>query len=259
MTPATKTRLAAKQSVSGFTLLELMVATFLFVVITGVVFAVLIAAQARYKTEKEFMGAFQQANVAIDQITHDIHGAGFPSKSLYNYSVQGNPSQSASYAVPVAWSPNYPATPCVIGSSCTSPGAFDLILEEDLGNGLGVQWIRYKLQGTVLYRGVAPKVSGSDPVSSTDPVLVPYLENVMNNASAAQIAQISAAFPGTFPGGNPVDVFKFPLYQGQPQQPPNIHNVNISLVVQAANVDLQTQGPRIAIITGQASTVNPYQ
>src|SRR5260221_9840066 len=238
---------------AGFSLLELMVATALFVVITGIVFAVLITAQARFKTEKEFMGAFQQANVAIDQIAHDIHGAGYPSKMMFTSSVQSNSSFATKYALPVAWSPSYPNTPCVIGS-CTSPAPFDLILEEDLGN--GVEWIRYKLVGTVLYRAVVAKTK-NDPVTSTDDSLVPYLENVMNNASATQIALINTSNPGVFPSGNPVPVFTFPQYNGIPQAPPNIHNINISLIVQAANVDMQTQGVRIAIITAQASTVNP--
>ncbi len=238
---------------AGFSLLELIVATLIFVVITGVVFSVLISAQARFKSEKEFMGAFQQANVAIDQITHDIHGAGYPSKLMFTSSVQGNPGSVTKYALPVAWSPSYPNTPCVIGS-CTSPAPFDLILEEDLGG--SVQWIRYKLVGTVLYRAVVAK-TGGDPVSSTDDSLVPYLENVMNKASSAQIALITASNPGVFPSGNPVPVFTFPQYNGLPQALPNIHNINISLIVQAANVDMQTQGVRIAIITAQASTVNP--
>ena len=142
---------------AGFSLLELIVATLIFVVITGVVFSVLISAQARFKSEKEFMGAFQQANVAIDQITHDIHGAGYPSKLMFTSSVQGNPGSVTKYALPVAWSPSYPNTPCVIGS-CISPAPFDLILEEYLGG--GVQWIRYKLVGTVLYRAVVAKTNG---------------------------------------------------------------------------------------------------
>jgi len=247
-----------KRKSLGFTLLELMVATTLFIVITGVVFTVIIATQARYKAEKEYMGTFQQANVAIDQIARDIHGAGFPSKIIYNTSVQGTSSNRTKWAVPVAWSPNYPGTPCVIGTTCTSPGSYDLILEGDQGS--GVVWIRYKLSGNILYRGVVAK-STADPVTATDAsgVLVPYLENVMNNASSAQIATITTSYPGTFPGGSAVPVFAFPQYQGAVQAPPNIHNIIIALIVQAPNKDLQTQGVRIATFTAQASTVNPYQ
>src|SRR4030095_15335959 len=91
-----------KRKNAGFTLLELMVATLLFTMITGVVFPVVIATQARYKAEKEYMQAFQQANVAIDQIARDIHGAGFPSKLIYNTPLQGVGSNSANWALPGA-------------------------------------------------------------------------------------------------------------------------------------------------------------
>src|SRR5258705_2308125 len=150
----------------GFTLLELMVATTLFVIITGVVFAVVIATQVRYKAEKEYMGTFQQANVAIDQIARDIHGAGFPAKIVYNASEQ-TAAKAAKYAVPVAWSPNYITnSPCVIGTTCTSPGAYDLILEED--QGAGVVWIRYKLTGNILYRAVVAKTANTEPATATN-------------------------------------------------------------------------------------------
>jgi len=250
-------RKSSKRKDAGFTLLELLVATLLFVVITGVVFAVVIATQARYKAEKEYMSAFQQANVAIDQIARDIHGAGFPPKLLYNTSVQNVSNNATKWALPVAFYPNYPNSTCVIGTTCNTPGSFDLILEEDQGG--GVQWIRYKLSGNILYRAAVTKTTGTNPMTATDDSLVPYLENVMNNATAAQIATITTSYPGTFPGGTAVPVFTFPQYQGAVQAPPNIHNIDICLIVQAANTDLQTQGVRIATFTAQASTVNPYQ
>jgi type II secretory pathway pseudopilin PulG len=244
-----------KRNDVGFSLLELLVATVLFTLITGVVFAALIAAQARYTSEKNFMGAFEQANVALDQITRDIHAAGYPSPVVLNTATAvANPQ---AYAIPVAWSPNYPAASCTIGTTCTSPGAFDLILEADLGN--GVQWIRYLLKETTLYRGVTGKVAGTDPITATDPVMVPYLGHVMNNASAGEIAAITAVYPGTFPGGKPVPIFTYPQFAGAPQQPPNIHNINIALIVRAPGRDPQTGQLRVATFTGQASTVNPAQ
>ncbi len=165
----------SKRKNAGFTLLELMVATLLFVVITGVVFAVVIATQVRYQAEKEYMGAFQQANVAIDQIARDIHGAGFPAKIIYNSSFQSTTSNRTKWAVPVSWNPNYPNTPCVIGSTCTTPGSYDLILEEDLADGNGVVWIRYQLSGNTLKRAVVAKTT-ADPKTATDALLIPYLE-----------------------------------------------------------------------------------
>jgi hypothetical protein len=81
-------------------------------------------------------------------------------------------------------------------------------------DGSGVKWIRYQLVGTTLMRGIAPKVSGADPVNATVPVMLPYVQNVMNNAvgvPGVQIAQIKAipAYASMFPGGNPVPVFQY--------------------------------------------------
>lgn len=252
----TRTQKSALSS-RGFSLLELMVATVLFTLITGIVFAALMAAQARYKTEKSLLGSFQQANVAIDQITRDIHASGYPPAIVYNSAV-ATVANANRYALPVAWSPNYPNAACTIGATCVSPSPWDLILEADLRDGNGVQWIRYQLQGTTLMRGVTPKVAGVDPVAATAApnVMVPYLENVMNNGAAAQIAAIRANYPTMFPGGNPVPIFTFPPFNGFPQQLPTIHNINVTLIVQAQDRDPRNTQVRVATLTGQATPVN---
>lgn len=243
------------RSNKGFSLLELMVATVLFTLITGIVFAALMAAQARYRSEKSLLGSFQQANVAIDQITRDIHASGYPPAIVYNTAV-ATLANANRYALPVAWSPNYPNAPCTIGATCASPGSWDLILEADLRDGNGVQWIRYQLVGTTLMRGVVPKAVGVDPIAATAANMFPYLENVVNNAPAAQLAAITAEYPAMFPGGNPVPVFTFPPFNGFPQQLPTIHNINITLVVQAQDRDSQNTQLRVVTLTGQASPIN---
>jgi hypothetical protein len=117
------------------------------------------------------------------------------------------------------------------------PGDYDLILETDTGDGNGVQWIRYSLQGTTLMRGVTPKVASQDPVASTDGVLVPYLENVQNG-----------------PGLKSLPIFKYgPLPVSQTS---TIREVNISLIVQSAQPDPQTGQFRTITLTGQASRLN---
>src|SRR4029077_8117955 len=161
-------------SARGFSLVELLIGTILFTIITGIAFSLLMSAQLRYQGESTVTEAFQQANVALDQIVRDIHSAGYPPMS--SFSVAAASSNPNGYALPFAWTPNYPGTPCIVGSTCTVPGEYDLIVEADIGNGQRVQWIRYSLQGTTLMRGMTPKGSG-DPVGSTP--LAPYLDNVM--------------------------------------------------------------------------------
>ena len=226
-------------SAGGFSLVELLVGTVLFTIITGAIFSLLLSAQMRYRGESNVTEAFQQANIALDQITRDVHSAGYPPKnSLGLATANMNPD---TYALPFAWSPNYPATPCSVGGSCTVPGDYDLIVEADVGSGK-VQWVRYSLKGTTLMRGRAPKVKFADPIAATTASLTPYLENVVNGTN-------SPAVP----------IFSFTYDTGPAQEPSNIREVNVSLMVQAAQPDPQTRQYRMITLTGQAVRFNPNQ
>lgn len=240
----------------GFSLIELMIATLLFTTIAGITFALLGVSLQRYKGEKDYLNSFQQANVAMDQITRDVHTAGYPpANSFTTVTAAGNP---AKVATPFAWMPAYPAAPCTVLATCTSPTSFDLITEADLGTGNGVQWVRYSLQGTTLMRGVANKV-GVNPVGATAGTLVPYLENVMNNATAAQMATLKAGNPQLFPGNVAVPIFTYTYDNGTAIQPPNIREVNITLIVQSQRPDPNTNLYRVVVLTGQAIRINPNQ
>ena len=224
-------------SEDGFSLVELLVGTVLFTIITGAVFSLLLSAQLRYQGESNVTEAFQQANVALDQIVRDVHSAGYPPKN----SLVVTSTLPQSYALPFAWSPSYPVTPCTLGTggNCTIPGDNDLIVEADTGS--GIQWIRYSLQNGTLLRGVTLKAPApADPVSSTDGALVPYLDNVINPASVAVFSY----------------AFDTPTSPGQPSY---IREVNITLIVQSAQPDPQTQQFRTITLTGQATRFNPNQ
>src|SRR2546430_14088028 len=90
---------------NGFSMLELTFAAFIFTVISGTVFSLLLSSQKSYQSESNLTEAFQQANVAIDQITRDVHSAGYPPASSFSPSICG--ANSDKVAVPFAWSPNY--------------------------------------------------------------------------------------------------------------------------------------------------------
>jgi type II secretory pathway pseudopilin PulG len=227
-------------SAQGFSLVELLIGTILFTIITGIAFSLLMSAQLRYQGESSVTQAFQQANVALDQIVRDIHSAGYPPMSSFSAAVATNNPDK--YALPFAWTPSYPGTPCIVGSTCTVPGQYDLIVEADIGNGQGVQWIRYSLQGTTLMRGMTQKGPG-DPVGATNLSLAPYLDNVMNGNNSLPI------FAYTFDNTTPPP----------PSQPSFIREVNITLIVQSAHPDPQTQQYRTITLTGQAVRFNPNQ
>ena len=222
----------------GFSLVELLVGTVLFTIITGAVFSLLVSAQLRYRGESSVTETFQQANVAIDQIVRDVHSAGYPPITSLQPAVSS--AQPWNYALPFAWSPNYPGTPCTLGTggNCVVPGNNDLIVEADTGS--GVQWIRYSLQNGTLMRGVTPKAKGGDPATSTSSDLVPYLDNVIN-----QVPVFSYGFDNTAPS--------------TPVPASYIREVNITLVVQSAQPDPQTKQFRTITLTGQAIRFSPNQ
>ncbi len=229
-----------KHGTAGFSLVELLVGTILFTIVTGIAFSLLMSAQLRYQGESTVTEAFQQANVALDQIVRDVHSAGYPPMSSLSTTVASNHPDW--YALPFAWTPSYPATPCTVGATCTVPGEYDLIVEADVGTGQGVQWIRYSLQGTTLMRGMTTKVPFKDPVAETLGSLAPYLENVQNG-----------------PGNKSLPIFSYGydcISPPPPPQPSNICKVNITLIVQSARPDPQTGQFRTITLTGQAARFN---
>ena len=228
----------------GFSLLEVIVAVGIFTIITGAVFSLLTLSQQRYKEEQEFMDAFQTARLAMDQMTRDIHAAGYPAGNNFLPAVATANPQNVAF--PFAWAPGYavaypPPASCVVGacSATGGPAAYDLIVEGQLDPALSpnVQWVRYHLVGTTLMRGTAIKVAGGDPVALTLAAEVPYVENVINN-SAADIAAVQLNYPAMFPGGATIPIF---TYTQDPNPPTgiaandvsNIREVEITLIVRS--------------------------
>ncbi len=283
-----------KKPQRGFTLIEMLAALGIFLLITGAAFTLLTSSQQRYQTESQVLNSFQEARLGLDQMVRDINDAGFPSRAFSN-------GQASSYAItPFAWSTGAgysttpPPNPCLIGTAgggtCftslgdTAPGDFDIIIEtepnpQDCPPNC-VQWIRYQLggpNGTTLMRGVADKFAGQDPDTQTSAVLVPFVQNVVNNSPNLQIGQIqlAAAYPAVFPGGGPVPLFQYICdTPSTPQNPPqpcpspatgpdnspaNIRDVIITLIVAAPSPDATTGRPRLVQLEGRGRRINPNQ
>lgn len=258
--------------------MEMMIATVIFLLLCSAAFALLSVAQQRYQTESQVLNSFQEARFGLDEIIRDVNGSGYPPKNSFSFNL-GPPPENDYASTPVAWAPGYVSnTPCVIDSGtgviCTTPGDFDLIIERDVDPWRhdGVEWTRYQLQGTLLTRAQTYKVSGGDPDATTSPAFVPYVQNVMNNASPTQIAQFKAIYPQMFPGGNPVPIFSYicpnatpppatiacPL-AGSYNSPVNITDVEITLIVMAPTQDAQSGLPRLIELHGRGHSLNPIQ
>jgi type II secretory pathway pseudopilin PulG len=258
----------------GFTLIELLTALGIFLLVCGAAFTLLATSQQRSQTESQVLNSFQEARLALDQIVRDVNDAGYPPPSFL---IPGASNNSTS--TPFAWSPGYTVpTTCTIGGSCTSPGDFDIIIETDPNPqdptcvpNCPVQWIRYKLDPTTstLMRGVALKQPGHDPAADAATFFAPLVQNVVNNSSAAQIAQYQAVYPAMFPGGNPVPIFSYTcdtasipqpcLSAGTANSPANIRDVVITLIVAAPLPDATSGEVRLVQLEGRGRRINPNQ
>ena len=260
-------RIFTKSRQSGFSLVELLTALCIFLVICGAAFALLGASQKRFQSDSQLLNSFQEARLGMDQMVRDINDSGFPTPGYFATVNSTNATQYA--ATPFAWSPV--GANCQIGTTCVSPGEFDLIVETNIDpvNSSQVSWIRYQLVGTILYRGISPVVAGADPTTDTGlaQAMAPYVQNVMNNASGAQIAHFQAYYPGMFPGGNAVPLFSYICDSSTGPQscislggaPQNIRDVSVTLIVASSMPDDQTGQPRLVQLTGRGRRMNPNQ
>jgi type II secretory pathway component PulJ len=260
----------------GFSLIEMMIAAVIFILLCGAAFALLSVAQQRYQTESQVLNSFQEARFGLDEIVRDVNGSGYPPKNSFSFS-STQPSATLYASTPVAWVPGYPNSPCLIGTTCNpTPSDFDMVIERDVDPWRhdGVEWTRYQLQGTVLSRAQTYKTAGpgADPDGTTTPAFVPYVQNVMNNAPPAQIAQFRLVYPQMFPGGNPVPIFTYICPNPTPppstiacssagsyNSPVNVTDVEITLIVMAPTVDAQTGAPRLIELHGRGHSLNPIQ
>ena len=264
-------KLAQNQKLqTGFTLLELMVSVSIFIVISGAIFGLLGSSQKQFRTESQLLGSFQEARLGLDQIVRDANDSGYPPQNHFSITPPAN-----RYAIgPIGWQPGYLAgAPCIIGTAgggtCVTPNDFDVIFEGDDNDGVGVKWTRYQLVGTTLLRGAVAKTAGTDPVAATTGagVMLPYVNNVMNNPGAVRIAQFQAAYPGMFPGGVAQPIFQFTcdspggtvLCQnaGASNSPANVRDVEITLIVMTPERDFTTQRLRLVELNGRGHRINP--
>lgn len=257
----------------GFSLIEMMIAVFVFAIVTGAAFTLLNSSQRRYTSETQLLDSFQGARLGFDQMSLDIHSAGYPPQNAF---AAGLTAGNANFVAqtPFAWSPGYaigaPGAPCAIPCG-TTPGPFDLIIEAAIPPAAGggpvvgpvgtpVQWVRYQLVGTTLFRAQVNKGPG-DPAAVTLPALVPYIDNIINNIPPAQMAFIKAQYPGMFPGNNPVPLFTYfgdaSCAAPAPVIPTCIKEVQINMMVQSPSSDPSTGRPRVASLTGQVIRFNP--
>ncbi len=230
----------------GFSLVEILLVVTISLVISAAIFGLLDVAQVRNRSEADFLHGVQHARLGVSQITADIHGAGFPYPYLFA-STSADPS-AAPASLQSLFSVGFvglPSQSCAIGSTCTLPTGFDLLLETnpDPLSATGVQWIEYRLVRPVgsptgtLNRSAIQKAPGTDPIATAK--LVPFVVNVLNDPTNSSDA-----------------IFNY-VCSGTPCTPKNLQQVQINLRVRSFGPDLKTGQYRVISLSGLAQRMNP--
>ncbi|MEE9235755.1 MAG: type II secretion system protein [Candidatus Acidoferrales bacterium] len=275
-----------RASQAGFSLVELLIVLAIFAIISGAILGLLNLAQARYRSEQQFLDAFQGARIGVDQLVRDIHSAGYPPVNAYD-TVSANPASG--------WDPNgVPVTmiavPLVgmVGNNidqtcrvnggvnpCTVPNPWELVIETDQEPDGTVDWIYYRLDRPgiaathpptgggplrTLYRAGSVKTCtgppwvpmqcvGGNPLANTG---VPFVENVTQDpGQAIDPTNNPAVFTYVCPGGT--------LAVPGTCNPQDVEEVYIVLRVRSTLPDLQTGDPRMIVLQGAARVLNPPQ
>ncbi len=243
-------RISTRTRQRGFTLIELLTAMGIFLIVCGAAFTLLASSQQRYRTESQVLTSFQEARLALDQIVRDVNDSGYPPPTYYD----GAAADSASS--PFAWYPGYPTSaPCSIGGTCVTPADIDLIVETNPNRqpGSKVQWIRYQLQGTTLFRAVADKTASTDPATATSGNFVPFVQNVVNSASQPIFSYTCDTPTAAQPQPKPCSL------AGADNSPMTVRDVAITLIVATPLPDATSGAPRIVRLNGRGRRINPNQ
>jgi type II secretory pathway pseudopilin PulG len=235
----------------GFTILELVIATSMFMIVSAAIFSLLENTQFRVIGEQDIVPVLQESRVAMDLLVRDIHRAGFPSPFEFP-TTPDDPTTLQPANLQNVFSIGFvglPSRTCTVSSTCSLPNGFDLLMESvpDSLDNQPVQWIEYRLlrpEGATtskLMRSQVPKNAAAGPLGVV-PNWVPVLENILNDP------------------GNPADpIFIYPCPGGLCPAAKDLQQVQIKLRVQSFRPDPQTHQYRQLSVVETAQRMNPTQ
>lgn len=203
----------------GFSILEMLVAMFIFTLMTAGVLTLVSATQRSYTNEQSNNDAAWQGRAAVDLMMGELRMAGYPPKNTYA-ATAGLTSANSS----------------LVAATFLTATATQVVFEADLdGNGV-VERVEYRLSGTTFQRsavsknanGTAPAAqydtlagnvtNGSTPIFTytTDPLST---QASPGNVNSAQIRlQLRTAKPDPKNGQYATFLFRGGVYRQNPER-----------------------------------------
>jgi prepilin-type N-terminal cleavage/methylation domain-containing protein len=231
-----------RQLRAGFSLIELMIVIAVLTIVMGAIFNQVGKVQQRSAAEQTKLDMFQESREFMDQMSRDLHQAGYPSPRLFAPSAltlnASRPSSPYANDFHVA-----------VGLTKIGPG--DLWFEGDVDGTGNVSVVHYHLDSTgtncpCLKRSQQQKVNGDPLTAQTTPVYQVEVQNVQNGSSSNPIFYAYAHGSSGTPLTLPLD------YNANSSTIASIDTVKVVLTVQSNTPDPQT---KLYPVTSLISTV----
>jgi prepilin-type N-terminal cleavage/methylation domain-containing protein len=221
-----------RQRAAGFSLIELMVVILLLTIISGAIFQQIATVQQRSAAEQSKLDILQQSREFVDQMSRDLHQAGYPSTRLFAPGLMN--ANSAGNAV-----------------GLVRAGIGDLWFEGDINNDGVVESVKYHYDSGTYCSCNCPCVRRSETTKVTgDPVTgqgtAPYqteVQYVLNGTSTSD--PIFRAFRAD---GTQVDLTTPVDFDNNPDIVASIKTIEVRMTVQG-NVDLRTGQRPVSTLT----------
>jgi type II secretory pathway pseudopilin PulG len=204
----------------GMSMIEVMIVLLITTVITGAIFSQIVHVQRRAASEQVKLDLFQEARDFVDQMSRDLHQAGYPSpRNLAAGQVTGPNAAAAAVGL-------------------VKVDVNELRFEGDVDGDGVVETLRYELITTgancpCLRRSQIPKITADPLTGQLTPEWYTEVQNVQNGTTANPIF---FAYTG---GGTPVTTLPVD-FASDPDTLATIDTIKIVVTTQAKNPDPQT-------------------
>ena len=227
----------------GFSLIELMISMLILTLIMAVIFQEITLVQQRSAAEQTKLDMFQESREFVDQMSRDLHQAGFPSPRNFGLGA-------------LTADPNRPTSPYAadyrVAMGLTKVDSGDLWFEGDVDGTGSVSVVHYHLDTSTanncpcLKRSQQQKINGDPLTGQTNPVYQVEVQNVQNGDSTSPIYF-------AYSHGSTGTALTLPLdFNANAKTLASIDTVKIVMTVQASTPDPKTG---VKPITTLVSTV----
>jgi len=222
---------ANRKSQSGFSLIEVMVVLLITTILGGLIFSQIDTVQQRSNVEEQKLDLFQEARDFMDQMSRDLHQAGYP--NIHNFA----PNELLTQSTCASLSPTTLSCDPNVAVGLVKVDVGELWFEGDVDGTGKVSSVQYQLVSTgtgcpCLRRSQIYKQAGDPLTGQGTPQFYTEIQGVQNGTTSSPI--FSAFHTDNSSVTLPVD------YNTNPTDIASINEIKVTITAQSKYVDAKT-------------------